>query len=261
MAKPHILLSNDDGINAPGLAALEKEISKFATVSIVAPITEMSAMGHAITISNPIKLVNIYRDEEFYGYGIEGTPSDCVKLAIQGDLISKPDMVISGINQGANLGIDIIYSGTVSAAYEGTLLGVPSIAVSLDSFKSKDFSIAAKIVSHLAKKVLAQGLPLGTLLNLNIPAVKSIDQIKGIKIVKQGNALYRENFEKRMDPRNRVYYWMSGERDVKDLNPELDEIAIKDNWVTLTPIQYNLTHFDFMKNLSSWGLDMESLDA
>ncbi len=251
MNRPRVLLTNDDGINAPGLAALADAFYSWADVDIVAPISEMSAMGHAITLSDPIKLTEIFREGNFFGYGIGGTPADCVKLAVNGGLTPKPELVVSGINQGANLGVDIIYSGTVSAAYEGTMLGIPSIAISVTSFRWRDFSVAAETAVKVARKVLKGGLPRGTLLNINVPGIPA-EEIKGIKITRQGTAVYEEHFEKRLDPRNRVYFWLSGEKIYRDLDPELDEIANKQNYITITPIRYALTDEDFLPELKQW---------
>ncbi|PJA53025.1 MAG: 5'/3'-nucleotidase SurE, partial [Candidatus Marinimicrobia bacterium CG_4_9_14_3_um_filter_48_9] len=206
MPRPKLLLTNDDGINAPGIAALADALKSIGDIYIVAPISEMSAMGHAITLSDPIKMVEIAKDGEFFGYGIGGTPSDCVKLAIHGQIIPRPDLVVSGINQGANLGIDIIYSGTVAGAYEGSVLGVPSMAISLNSFTRKDFTPAAHYAKYFAEKILTHGLPKGTLLNINIPDA-DLDEITGIEVVRQGQAEYHEQFDRRLDPRQRVYFW------------------------------------------------------
>ncbi len=255
MSRPNILLTNDDGINAPGIAALVEAVISLGEVHVVAPISEMSAMGHAITLSDPIKMVEITRDGNFFGYGIGGTPSDCIKLAIHGQIIPQPDLVISGINQGANLGIDIIYSGTVAGAYEGSILGVPSMAISLNSFTRKDFSTAARIAHYFAKKILKNGLPQGTLLNINVPNA-DMSEIAGIKIVRQGQAEYNEHFERRLDPRQRVYFWLSGVRNYKDFSEDLDEIAIQQNFVTVTPIQYDLTNYGFMQRVNEWELNL-----
>lgn len=258
MPRPKLLLTNDDGINAPGIAALADALKSFGDIYIVAPISEMSAMGHAITLSDPIKMVEVSKDGAFFGYGIGGTPSDCVKLAIHGKIIPRPDLVISGINQGANLGIDIIYSGTVAGAYEGSVLGVPSMAISLNSFTRKDFSPAAHYAKYFARKILTHGLPKGTLLNINVPDAE-LDEITGIEVVRQGQAEYHEQFDRRLDPRQRVYFWLSGEREYLDLSPDLDEIAIRKNKVTVTPIQYDLTNYKMIDTVKSWKLNPRDL--
>ncbi len=255
MSKPKILLTNDDGINASGIAALAAELAGVADISIVAPISEMSAMGHAITISDPLKVTEISHDGEHYGWGIGGTPADCVKLAINGALVPRPDLVISGINQGANVGIDIIYSGTVSAAYEGTLLNIPAMAISLNSFTQKDFSAAASVAHTLVDQILSNGLPAGTLLNVNVPE-GDYASFKGFRVTRQGKGTYKEILERREDPRKRIYYWLSGTREYSDLEPDLDENAVRDNWVSITPLHYQLTNHEYLDPLRSWPIKL-----
>jgi len=255
MPKPKILLTNDDGINAPGIITLADSLADFADISIVAPISEMSAMGHAITISDPLKVTEIFKDDAHFGWALGGTPADCVKVAINGRLIEAPDLVISGINQGANVGIDIIYSGTVSAAYEGTLLNIPSMAISLDSFSQKDFSAAGRIARMMAEKILAEGLPQGTLLNVNVPAGE-YESFKGFSISEQGSGTYKENVERRVDPRKRIYYWLSGTRSYNDPNPTMDENAVREGYVTITPLHYELTNKKYLSSLESWDMKL-----
>ncbi len=255
MSRPKILLTNDDGINATGIATLANALTSFADIYIVAPLSEMSAMGHAITISDPLKVSEIFKDGKHFGWAIGGTPADCVKLAINGSLVPKPDLVISGINQGANVGVDIIYSGTVSAAYEGTILNIPSMAISLDSFTQKDFSAAGKVAHIVAKKILKKGLPTGTLLNVNVPA-GDFDSFKSICISPQGSGTYSENFDRREDPRKRVYYWLSGTRQYENSDPNLDENAVRAGHVTITPLHYELTNKAFLTPLESWKLKL-----
>ncbi len=256
MSKPKILLTNDDGINAPGILALADILAEEAELYVVAPISEMSAMGHAITISDPLKVTEIFHNETHFGWGIGGTPADCVKLAINGALVPRPDLVISGINQGANVGVDIIYSGTVSAAYEGTILGIPAMAISLDSFTQKDFSAAARVAQIVTQRILKEGLPLGTLLNVNVPAGK-FESFNEFCITKQGSGTYQEKLERREDPRKRVYYWLSGTRVYKDPNPELDENAVRSGCVSITPLHYELTNKEYLESLRSWNLKLQ----
>lgn len=255
MQKPKILITNDDGINAEGIGTLADSLADFAEISIVAPMQEMSAMGHAITISDPLKVTEISRDEKHFGWAVGGTPADCVKIAISGGLVDRPDLVISGINQGANVGVDIIYSGTVSAAYEGTILSIPSMAISLDSFVQKDFSAAGRVARFMAKKILKEGLPEGTLLNVNVPAGE-YESFKGYSITRQGNGTYEENVERRIDPRKRVYYWLSGTRSYNDPDPEMDENAVRAGYVAITPLHYELTNTHYMNTLKSWNLNL-----
>ncbi len=255
MSRPKILLTNDDGINSLGIAALADALADFADIFIVAPLSEMSAMGHAITISDPLKVSEIIKDGSHFGWAIGGTPADCVKLAINSSLVPKPDLVISGINQGANVGVDIIYSGTVSAAYEGTILTIPSMAISLDSFSQKDFAAAGDVARIITKKILKEGLPKGTLLNVNVPAGE-FDSFKGFCISKQGSGTYSEKFDRREDPRKRVYYWLSGTRQYEDTDPTLDENAVREGFVTITPLHYELTNKAFLAPLKSWNLKL-----
>jgi len=211
-----ILLTNDDGINAPGIYALWRELRKIGEISIVAPETEQSAIGHAITLSNPLRLREVYRDSSFYGYSVNGTPADCVKLGVTAIFKEPPDIVISGINLGPNLGVDVMYSGTVSAATEGTIIGIPSIAVSLAIRREPDFRFAAAFARALCLEVKEKSIPAGILLNVNIPAVP-LAKVKGVKITRQGKARFKDTFEKRLDPRGNVYYWLTGETKMRRL--------------------------------------------
>lgn len=250
--KPTILISNDDGIGADGIKALAKEIKKFASVIVAAPHTQQSAVGHSITMSSPIRVKEelIFRD--FYGYAIEGTPADSVKLAVHTLLKNKKiDLLISGINQGANTAINTIYSGTVSAATEGTILGIPSFAISLTSYTYKDFSAAAKFASKLAKAVIKNGLPKGTLLNVNVPAVK---KIKGVKITKQGKSSWDDTYEIRFDPGNRKYYWLTGSMLKIDKTTEFDVRAVDEGYISVTPIHYDLTDYKMYEEMQSWKI-------
>jgi 5'-nucleotidase len=245
-----ILLSNDDGIYAPGLAALAQEIRKFADVTVVAPEKEQSAVGHAITISDPLRAKEYFKNGEFFGWAVSGTPADCVKLAVSALMEHKPDMIISGINQGSNTGINIIYSGTVSAATEGSINDVPSFAVSLTSYTSKDFSVAARFAANLARKFGSFHLPQGVFLNVNVPALKE-NEIKGVKITRQGKAHYEEIFHRRFDPKGRVYFWMDGERVAEEDDPNIDEQAVRSGFISITPVHYDLTHYPTLGMLST----------
>jgi len=252
--KPLILITNDDGIFAPGIFALWEAIHQIGEIFIAAPDTEKSAVGHAITISDPIRVEKINRKNGFSGYAVAGTPADCVKIAVRALMERQPDIVISGINAGANVGASLLYSGTVSAATEGTLLNIPSIAVSLDSLTVKDFNFAGKVAAYIVHQVLEKGLPTGTLLNVNVPAVpESI--IKGYKITRQGNSHYQEGFDQREDPRGRTYYWMTGQLVEPTGSSDSDIQALNQNWVSVTPIHYKLTNEEFLPELIEWGLE------
>ncbi len=247
--KPVILISNDDGIESEGIRALWREIRKFAEVYVAAPHTQQSAVGHSITIANPIRARRNLIDKNFYGLAIEGTPADSVKLAVRNLLKGKKiDLLISGINHGSNTAINIIYSGTVSAATEGTILGIPSIAISLASYTSKDFSFAAKFSARIAKFVLKNNLPSGTLLNVNIPAV-DVKNIKGVLITKQGKSFWDDYYDTRLDPNKREYFWLTGKMAVMDDSMEFDEIAVQNNYISITPIHYDLTDYELLEKL------------
>lgn len=248
-----ILLTNDDGINAPGLAALYKELKKIGDVTVVAPDSEKSAVGHAITLSDPLRVWNFEKNGEFFGYAIKGTPADCVKIAYWALLEEKPELVVSGINLGSNSGMNVIYSGTVSAATEGTILNIPSFAISLTTFTNPDFTYAAKFARKLAKIVYEKGLPQGTFLNVNVPPVKE-EEIQGVVITRQGKAAYMERFDKRIDPANRVYYWLTGKKVKIEQDINVDDFAIIKNYVSITPIHYDLTNYRYLDELKSWKI-------
>ena len=252
MSKPSILISNDDGIYAPGIYALWEAMSEIGKTTVVAPNTEKSAVGHAITISDPIRIEEVKRSNGFKGYAVNGTPADSVKIAVKSIMKVKPDIIISGINAGANVGQSLLYSGTISAASEGTFLGIPSIAISLDALRDMDFSTSKVVAKKIVNKVLEHGMPNDTLLNVNIP--KDVEGgIKGYQITHQGAIYFEDNFEKREDPRGRIYYWMTG--DVKDTDIELesDGVSIKEGYVSITPLQLQMTNFDFIEKLNEWS--------
>jgi 5'-nucleotidase len=250
--KPTILISNDDGIEAEGIYALASEIRKFANIIVVAPYTQQSAVGHSVTMSNPIRVRRVYLGKNFFGYAVEGTPVDSVKLAVHTLLKNKKiDLLISGINQGSNAAINIIYSGTVSAATEGTILGLPSIAISLTSYTYKNFSAAAEFAGKIAKLVLKKGLPRGTLLNVNVPALPK-SKIKGVIVTKQGKSSWDDTYEKRFDPGNREYYWLTGKMLKIDKTTEYDVKAVDRGYISVTPIHYDLTDYETYHKMQSW---------
>jgi len=254
MKKPFLLLTNDDGIEAPGLFALYHELSQVGEVAIVAPSQERSAVGHAITLSDPLRVWDYERDGSFYGYAVNGTPADCVKIAYWAILKRKPDVVISGINLGGNTGINTIYSGTVSAATEGAILDVPSFAISLCTYQNPNFCYAAKFARKLTNHLLSKGLPEGVFLNVNVPAIPE-NQIQGVIVTRQGQALFEEKFDKRVDPHGRVYWWLTGQKMEKEKELDVDDNAVNANRVAITPLHYDLTRYDFLKELRSWGIE------
>lgn len=249
-----ILLSNDDGIYAPGIGALYDAVKDLADIDIVAPSGERSAVGHAITLSDPIKVKEVQRNGQFFGYACGGTPADCVKLAVEGTLLPhKPDLIISGINLGPNAGISVIYSGTVSAATEGTILGIPSMAVSLATFTNPIWDTAAKIARHMAATILKCGLPPQTLLNVNVPNVPK-EELQGYAVTRMGQSRFVEIFHRRTDPRGNVYFWMDGDLEQLGDTKDTDVEALNNNQVSLTPIWFDLTHREALPELRKWDL-------
>ncbi|BAD40699.1 5'/3'-nucleotidase SurE [Symbiobacterium thermophilum] len=251
-----VLLTNDDGIFAPGINALRARMEQIPGLEVwaVAPDRERSASGHAITTYRPLFPVRV----EIPGavapcISVTGTPADSAKLAIEAILPRRPDLVISGINRGANLGTDIFYSGTVAAALEGPILGIPALAVSLDSMTSSDYSAAADFAAQLALKVLEEGLPEGTLLNVNVPALPR-EAIKGVRVTKVGRRIYRDQWVRRMHPRGQEYYWLAGELAEIHNDRESDVSAVEAGYISVTPVHLDLTRYDQMDRLRQWNL-------
>jgi len=235
-----ILLTNDDGIYAPGIYALYEALKSDYEVVIVAPESEMSAVGHAITLTLPLRVQEAKKNGSFFGYAVTGTPADCVKIAVQKLLDQPPDIILSGINLGANVGVNILYSGTVSAATEGAYLGIKSAAISLNTRKNPDFRFAAQFSKKIIRFMTKSDMQEGTALNVNVPALPP-EEIAGVCLVRQGTARFEERFERRNDPRGNTYYWLSGETPVEDPNPDTDSVALQENKITITPIHYDLT--------------------
>jgi 5'-nucleotidase len=249
-----ILITNDDGIHAPGIYYLKKSLEKIADVEVVAPDSERSAVGHAITLSDPLRVFSVNHSGEFFGSAVNGTPADCVKLALSCLMETKPDLVVSGINAGANTAMNIIYSGTVSAAAEAVIMGVPAMAVSIASFNVSDYSYAAELAAELAKKIHANGLPEGTLINVNVPPVPR-EEIRGIVIARQGRGRYQEFFDKRIDPNQRTYYWLAGKKLILDSENDVDDVVIQQNKVAITPVHYELTNLKMIDELKKWDIE------
>ena len=252
-----ILLSNDDGIYAPGLQALHDAVKDLGEVTVVAPASEQSAVGHAITLSDPIKARPIQRNGSFSGYAVGGTPADCVKLAVCALLPQKPDLIISGINLGPNTGISVIYSGTVSAATEGTVLGIPSMAISLASYLQPRWDVAARAARQLAQHIARAGLPPDTLLNVNVPNLPA-DQIKGFAVTRMGRSRFVEKFDRRTDPQGNVYYWMDGDLELLGDVTDTDIDAVNHGYISLTPIWFDLTHREALPIFRQWRLDWKT---
>lgn len=252
-----ILVTNDDGVRSPGVQDLARKMRELGEVVLAAPSEEKSAIGHGITIRDPIRVRKIKVKGVEQAWGINGTPADCVKLGLSELLDNSCDLVISGINSGANLGTDVLYSGTVSAAIEGVILGIPSLAVSLASWDHDDFSVSADIVYKLVKYLLEQKLtlPPGTLLNVNIPAVRK-EEILGYKVTILGERQYENIFEKRIDPRGNPYYWSVGKLlPFKEDTTDYDVVAVEKNYVSITPIQFDLTNYKIIQEVKNWGLE------
>lgn len=249
----NILICNDDGIDSPGIHALAEALKEVGTVTVVAPRTEQSAVGHAITMKIPLRVTEYYKDGKFFGYAVDGTPADCIKMGIRNILKFSPDIVVSGINNGSNAAINIIYSGTVSAAREAAIMDVPAIAISVTNHDAKDFSYAGRVAQKLTKLVSEKGLETGTLLNVNVPDVPE-DEINGILLTKQGKSKWDDIYEQRDDPYGKKYYWLTGKLMDVDTQLETDQFAIKNNYVSVTPIHFDLTDYKTYEYLKSWNL-------
>ncbi|ODS31260.1 MAG: survival protein [Candidatus Scalindua rubra] len=227
-------------------------MKSFGSVTVVAPDVQKSGVGHAITFSHPLRVREVYLDSEFIGYGIDGSPADCVKLAVREIMKETTELLVAGINIGANVGINVLYSGTVAAAIEGAILGIPSVAISLEIAESSpDIQGAADIAKNMIKVIIKKELPRGTLLNINIPLI-SKDKIKGVKITKQYSGDFDEHYDRRTDPRGGAYYWLAGtgwpEKDVVGT----DMHALKEGYISITPLRYDLTDKSFIKEVEAW---------
>lgn len=249
----NILVTNDDGINAQGIYDLVVALREIGDVIVIAPLGEQSAVGHALTVSLPLRVTEFHKNGEFFGFAVSGTPADCIKLALRTFLeergLPRPDIVVSGINHGRNTAVNIIYSGTVSAATEATVLDVPAIAVSLTSYDpDADFTAAAEFMKRFTPHVARTGLPRGTLLNVNVPSV-AFDSIRGTMYTRQGASYWEDEFEKRMDPQERPYYWLKGKYILEDNAHDIDDIAIREDRISITPIHYDLTNYAFLEDL------------
>jgi len=243
-----ILVSNDDGIHSAGIHVLADALRSIGDVYIIAPDRERNAASHALTLHKPLRLEQL-GDKM---YSVNGTPTDCINLAINGILSEKPDLVVSGINKGGNLGDDVTYSGTVSAAFEGTLLGIPSFAVSQVAEGDYKFETAAKVAVFLALQIKERSLPPGVLLNVNVPNL-DIKEIKGIKMTRQGKWIYDENaIIEKVDPRGKKYYWIGGSRLSWEKTEDSDFSAIEEEKVSITPLRLDLTEYNALKTLQGW---------
>lgn len=260
--RPLILISNDDGIDAPGIHALAASLVQLGDVYVVAPLQEQSAVGHAITMRDPVRA----HPWPFRGphgkipaWAVTGTPADCVKLAIDKLLPRNPDLVVSGINQGPNAAVNVIYSGTVSAATEAAILGIDAIAVSYCRWVGGDFGPSGVVARRIAEQTLQRGLPPGLLLNVNVPDLP-LSEIKSIRVTRQAKSRWEEAYSERVDPFERPYYWMAGTFVNLDEGENTDLEALDDGHVSVTPVQHDLTAHEWLGELKTWELDAQIKD-
>ncbi|MFZ2957855.1 MAG: 5'/3'-nucleotidase SurE [Candidatus Ozemobacteraceae bacterium] len=239
-----ILISNDDGIMAHGIISLAGALSPLGEITIVAPDREQSACSSSLSISKPLRATPVdFPVKVQAAWAVDGTPVDCVKLALTRLMPQPPDVVVTGINRGANVAVDIFYSGTVAAAFEGVHKGIPALAVSLDSFDLKaDYSATHDYIRMFVEKICSSPTPNAILYNVNFPALPS-DQIKGIRVTRTGHIRYADGYERREDPGGKPYYWLHGVMEIVDKNPDTDVVAVRDGWVSLTPLRAELTDF------------------
>jgi 5'-nucleotidase len=252
------LVTNDDGISARGLNALIEIVRPYGKVFVIAPEEGQSGMSHAITVKFPIRIRKVREEEGLVEYSSNGTPVDCVKLALNKLLDRKPDMILSGINHGSNSSASVIYSGTMAAAIEGCINGIPSIGFSLlDYSPDANFSSIRKYVERIMKLALEKGIPGSTCLNVNFP-VNTYHKIKGIRICRQNKGMWKEEFEHRTDPQNRDYYWLTGEfKNLEPDAPDTDEWALHNNYISIVPVHVDLTSYQAIEQLREWDIESE----
>lgn len=255
MDRPHILVSNDDGIQAPGLIALAEALRAVGDVSVVAPERNWSAVGHTRTMHKPLRAIQVPFLDGITAYRSTGSPSDCVALGLLGLLPHPIDLIVSGINDGANVGTDILYSGTFAAATEGTLVGTPAFAISLDVGAGGNYAQAARFASELARTLLSRPGERPWLLNVNVPDLPD-GQLAGVEITRLGHRIYRDALVERLDPRGRRYYWMGGEVPTGVVEEGTDIGALAAGRVSITPIRLDLTDYGEMETLREWGLQV-----
>ena len=252
MKNPKILITNDDSVEAPGIRKLISIMRQLGDVIVMAPDKPQSGMGHAITVAHPLRIKLIAKEEDYEEYSCNGTPVDCIKLAEKAILHAKPDLIVSGINHGSNASVNVIYSGTIAAAIEGCIEGVPSIGFSLDDYSwDADFSHVDEYIKKITLEVLKKGLPKDTCLNVNIPALNGI-AIKGIRICRQARASWDEVFDARKDPHNRDYYWLTGVFQSDDFEEDTDQWALQHNFIAIVPLHFDLTAHHHLKNLNAY---------
>ncbi len=244
-----ILITNDDGIHAPALRVLQEALRPFGTVVVVAPDRDQSASSHALTLHRPLRVTRIADDV----YSVDGTPTDCVVISANGLLPEPPELVVSGINHGPNMGEDVTYSGTVAAAMEGVMQGVPALSVSLVTREPADFKEPAGFVRELLRKVAERGMGRGTLLNVNLPH-RPWAEIKGVRVTRLGTRIYRDSLVEKTDPRGKAYYWIGGLEPVWKREEGTDFQAVEEGYVSVTPLSLDLTDYKTLVEMESWGL-------
>ena len=249
--RPLILVSNDDGIGSAGLKTLAESLSGLGQVVVVAPDRERSASGHSLTLNRPLRASHL--DEGWYS--VDGTPTDCITLAVMQLLPRRPDLVAAGINHGPNMGDDVTYSGTVSSAIEATLQGIPAFAISIAGEGTFDFRSAAQFAKRLGEEILRRGLPRDTLLNVNVPNL-SPQAIRGVAVTRQGRRVYSETVVQKIDPRGKAYYWIGGATPMWESRGEADHEAVSSGWISLTPLHLDLTNHRVIDELKAWGLSL-----
>lgn len=251
----HILVTNDDGIRAPGIFALQQALRTVpgAKVTVMGPAENQSAVGHRKTLFEPMRIDQVTLPDGVEAFACSGSPADSIALALMGYIAEKVDIVVSGVNKGPNMGQDITYSGTVTAAMEGAIFGLPAIAVSLDSYTEPKFETAANFAAKLVPHVLEHGLPELTLLNVNVPP----DPVKGVQITRQGKRLYHDELVERYDPGGRPYYWIGGERPTGDVEKVGTDVwAVENGYISISPIHLDMTVHQFMDNLKGWEIQL-----
>ena len=255
-----ILLTNDDGIYAPGLAAMQRELARLGDVYVVAPATEQSGVGHSITYLTPLIVKEVFIDDHPWGWAVEGSPADCVKIAISEICPARPDLVVSGINGGLNAGINVLYSGTVAAAIEGAFFGITSFAVSLEFDEHADYDRAARLARGVIEHVLQRKEPEPQLYNMNIPQAALRHQAPPLAVVPMDVVRHADRFEKRYDPWGREYFWLTGSPPTPTAEYETDLTALSDGRITLTPLDYNMTQQAVLRRMAEWDIQFEATD-
>lgn len=251
-----ILVTNDDGIQADGIRALAEALAPLGEISIIAPDREQSASSHALTLHRPLRVRKIAERV----MSVDGTPTDAVLLGVHGFLKKKPSLVVSGINHGPNMGSDVMYSGTVAAASEGTFLGIPSIAISLAIWGQAEFATAARVAQNLVRGLIRKGLPENTCLNVNVPALP-YEKLKGVRITRLGKRVYRDVIVEKTDPRGKLYYWIGGEEPTWEHDEASDFTAVEQGYVSVTPLSFELTDYKGIVNLESLGVTLDEPEA